>query len=139
MFLAADEFFQIHEAFIIKELKQFLPPFLSAVWIIPYCIALAILLIYLWSLIRRLSPRMQFLLASSFAVFVSGAVGMESLGHGLVQMSIIRLHSFHYGLITCAEETLEMIGIILFANALYDYSAEAGRSTLRLNIDVESS
>lgn len=137
VFLAADEFFQFHEAFTIKQLKQLLPPFLSVVWIIPYCVALVVLLVCLRPLIGSLSSRMRFLMVVSFAVFLAGAVGMESLGHGLVQLSIIRLHSIEYGLISCAEEALEMIGMILFVNALYDYSADSGQKSLRLNIDVK--
>ena len=36
LFLAIDEIFQIHELFVIPELRQYVHPSLASIWVIPY-------------------------------------------------------------------------------------------------------
>ena len=43
---------------------------------------------------------------------------MEMVGSFAVRSGLIRLHSFWYGSITGIEESLEILGLILFLHAL---------------------
>jgi hypothetical protein len=52
------------------------------------------------------------------AVYIGGTIGMEMVGSFAVRSELIRLHSFWYGAITGLEETLELLGLILFIHAL---------------------
>ena len=69
---------------------------------------------FLTSLANATSSR--FLRAGT--VYVMGAVGMEMVGSFAVRSGLIRLHSFWYGAITGVEESLELLGLILFLQAL---------------------
>ena len=117
-FLAMDEALQIHEILILPGLRHQVHPALASTWVIPYSlIALGLLWRlrhFLTSLANATSSR--FLRAG--AVYVMGAVGMEMVGSFAVRSGLIRLHSFWYGAITGVEESLELLGLILFLHAL---------------------
>ena len=117
-FLAVDEALQIHEILILPGLRHQVHPALASTWVIPYSlIALGLLWRlrhFLTSLANATSSR--FLRAG--AVYVMGAVGMEMVGSFAVRSGLIRLHSFWYGAITGVEESLELLGLILFLHAL---------------------
>ena len=121
VFLAVDELFQIHEIFIIPDLRPYLSPALGSTWVLPY----TILVIYVgWRFSKFLrslqqDTRRKFLQAAS--VFLAGALGMEMVGSYLVRTGIIRLHSIWYGSITGLEELLELLGLIMFLITLANY------------------
>ena len=121
VFLAIDELFQIHEIFIIPDLRPYLSPALGSTWVIPY----TVLVIYLsWrfsKFLRSLEKYTRQKFLQSAGIFLSGAVGMEIVGSYLVRTGIIRLHSIWYGSITGLEELLELIGLIIFLTALANY------------------
>ena len=121
IFLAIDEFFQIHEIFIIPDLRPYLSPALGSTWVIPYT-ALVIYLGWRFSkFLRSLEKYTRQKFLQSAGIFLSGAVGMEIVGSYLVRTGIIRLHSIWYGSITGLEELLELIGLIIFLTALANY------------------
>ena len=47
LFLAFDEVFQVHELFVISDLRRYFHPSLASVWVIPYGICLCCLLLNL--------------------------------------------------------------------------------------------
>lgn len=121
IFLAIDEFFQIHEIFIIPDLRPYLSPALGSTWVMPY----TVLVIYLgWrfsKFLRSLNKHTRQKFLQSAAIFLSGAIGMEMVGSYLVRSGIIRLHSIWYGSITGLEELLELLGLIMFLITLANY------------------
>ena len=121
IFLAIDEFFQIHEIFIIPGLRPYLSPALGSTWVIPY----TALVIYLgWrfnKFLRSLKKQTRQKFLQSAIVFLTGAIGMEVVGSYLVRSGIIRLHSLWYGSITGIEELLEILGLIMFLTTLANY------------------
>ena len=121
IFLAIDEFFQVHEIFIIPDLRPYLSPALGSTWVIPY----TVLVIYLgWrfsKFLRALGQHTRRKFIQSATIFLSGAIGMEIVGSYLVRTGIIRLHSIWYGTITGLEELLELIGLIIFLTSLANY------------------
>ena len=118
VFLALDEALQIHEILIFPGLRHQIHPALASTWVIPYgLVALGLLWRFrrfLTSISTKTSTR--FLRAGS--VYLTGAIGMEMVGSFAVRSGLIRLHSFWYGAITGIEESLEIIGLILFLHAL---------------------
>ena len=121
VFLAIDELFQIHEIFIIPDLRPYLSPALGSTWVIPY----TALVIYLgWrfkKFLRSLKKQTRQKFLQSATIFLTGAVGMEVVGSYLVRSGNIRLHSIWYGSITGLEELLEILGLIVFLTTLANH------------------
>ena len=121
IFLAIDELFQIHEIFIIPDLRPYLSPALGSTWVIPY----TALMIYLgWrfnKFLRSLKKQTRQKFLQSATIFLTGAIGMEVVGSYLVRSGIIRLHSIWYGSITGLEELLEILGLIMFLTTLANH------------------
>jgi TRAP-type mannitol/chloroaromatic compound transport system permease small subunit len=121
IFLAIDELFQIHEIFIIPDLRPYLSPALGSTWVIPY----TALVIYLgWrfnKFLRSLKKQTRQKFLQSATIFLTGAVGMEVVGSYLVRSGNIRLHSIWYGSITGLEELLEILGLIVFLITLANH------------------
>ena len=121
VFLAIDELFQIHEIFIIPDLRPYLSPALGSTWVMPYT-ALVIYLGWRFSkFLRSLEKYTRQKFLQSAGIFLSGAIGMEIVGSYLVRAGIIRLHSIWYGSITGLEELLELLGLIIFLTALANH------------------
>ena len=118
VFLALDEALQIHEILIFPGLRHQIHPALASTWVIPYgLLALGLL----WRFRRFLTAlpaktSARFLRAGS--IYLTGSIGMEMVGSFAVRSGLIRLHSFWYGAITGIEESLEIVGLILFLHAL---------------------
>ena len=121
-FLALDEAAAVHEQLIdpVRAALDTSGALLHA-WIIPYGVALAILLAIYIPFLRRLPARTRRLMLLAGAVYVAGAVGMEMVGghawdrHPVRGVPIIAIMAF--------EETFEMVGLALFAYALLDHLA----------------
>ncbi|MFT4579783.1 MAG: hypothetical protein ACI8PD_001821 [Nitrospinales bacterium] len=123
--LSLDEVVGIHETFnTLTEIAWTVP----ATWT-----ALLILLIYLKFLIH-LSPsaRKQFLIAGT--VFLSGGLLVEHLADYYVEA--FDMDNFGYHLLTALEETLEMVGVVLFIKALLKYLADP-LDTVVFNIKIK--
>lgn len=130
-FLAVDEVAEIHE----KLGRPLLPliglaEWMYVIWTIPYMLAggaLAVLYLRFWLHLPRLTRWMFF---AAGLCFVAGAVVMEIIG-----ANYLRQHAMNrdlvYGLLTVAEETLEMMGSSLF---LYALLIHAARHVRRLNL-----
>lgn len=121
--LSVDEAVGLHEKLIIP-LQSVLGAsgFLYYAWVIPYGLLVLVLGLSLTRFLRRLPPptRRQFLLAA--ALYLSGALGLELFGgryyeahHGAADL--------HYTLLTTAEELLEMVGVVVFIDALLSFMA----------------
>lgn len=138
LFLAIDEGLQIHEAFIIPSLKPLMPAALTVIWIIPYGILVVFLAFYFLQLIMGLPKRVRNLSILSALIYISGAIGFEIIGSFLVRTSTIRLHGISYGLISTTEESLEMIGLLIFIYALMSYAFYYQKQELNINFHLKS-
>ena len=120
LFLGIDEISSLHEI-MGKKVRAFLNTsgvFFFA-WIIPYGIGIIVLLLGYIRFLKRLPRNIRNLFLLSGVIFVGGALGMEMVGGW---------HSERYGeenlpysLIYTLEESLEMIGVIIFIYALISY------------------
>lgn len=118
VFLALDESLQIHEILILPGLRHQVHPALASTWVIPYGLIALGLLWRLRHFLRALPSTTSKRFLRSGSVYVLGSLGMEMVGSFAVRTGLIRLHSIWYGAITGIEESLEMLGLILFVQAL---------------------
>ena len=139
IFLAFDEALQIHEILIIPDLKPFLPSALAIIWVIPYGIITFFLSIYFVPLMLELPKRIKYLFIWSGSIYLLGAIGLEIVGNYLVRTGQIRLHGLPYGLITGLEETMEIIGLIIFIYSLLKYLFIIQSKPIKINIRIEKS
>ena len=114
LFLASDEWYEVHERLIIpvRELLGASGVFYYA-WVIPYMLAAAVLAAYLLPRLLTLAPEIRYLFFASATVFLLGAVGMEAIGGAYTDYANQRgiTRGLGYDLITASEETLEMAGL----------------------------
>jgi len=117
--LSADEAASIHEL-AIHPLRRALgvSGVLAFAWVIPGAAFVALVgAVYLRFLLRLPAPtRSQFVLAG--ALFVGGALGMEMVGGALYTAYGMGLQT---ALESIVEETLEMVGIVVFIHALLSH------------------
>ena len=121
-YMAIDEFTQLHESVGIS----FIPligdhsrGFLYYSWVIPAFALMVFLASFFSSFLFKLpkTTRISFIIAG--IIYLTGLLGIEMLGG-----SYHELHgkeNLTYSLISTLEESLEMLGLILFIRALLDY------------------
>ena len=122
VYMAIDEFTQLHEGVGIS----FIPligdhsrGFLYYSWVIPAFALMVFLASFFSSFLFKLpkTTRINFIIAG--IIYLTGLLGIEMLGgyyhelHGNENLT--------YSLISTLEESLEMLGLILFIRALLDY------------------
>jgi hypothetical protein len=129
LYLPIDEAARIHEM-STKQLRQMFhfTGFLYYGWVIP---ASVLVLIFGLSYLKFLaalpgSTRLTFILA--FIIYVVGALGLESIGGFIASSSGDQ--SVAYRLCYTVEETMEMLGLIIFIRGLLQYIAEHLGGTL---------
>lgn len=87
-------------------------------WVLPFSVLLFICaLLYSRFLFRLPRPVRQYLIASAI-IYITGALGMELLG------GLYREDRWAGVIVTTIEETLEMVGVVLFIRGLLRYIQE---------------
>lgn len=108
-------------------------------WVIPGMVVVAVLAIYFVRFLWRLPPNTRQAFVVAGTLFVGGAIGVEILGgwygglHGMANLT--------YSLFATVEESMEIVGVIVFIHALLEYLAGHFQEVrLRLgDAEVESS
>ncbi len=135
LWMAIDEIVSIHEILIIPEVSQALnlPWFLHSMWVIPGVVFVAWFAKRYGKFVRHLPAKSRQHFIGAACTFISGALVMEMIGSYFAQ-SIGQQHIV-YALIATVEETLEMIGIVMFIYALLNYLSKwANHLDLKLDI-----
>ncbi len=116
-FLSLDETLELHERLDVigAEMATYLPVDLGFTWVLPGVLIAMALCAFLVRLMLSLPGAVKLGLLASGAVFVSGAVGVETLS-GLVLAEQGFAPSFF--VLTLIEETLEMAGLALAVASL---------------------
>lgn len=119
-FISLDEILTFHEqlAIPVRTLFNTSGVFYFA-WIIPYGIVAGLGLIMFYKFFMSLPRKTLRLFLSALVIFFLGAVGMEMLGGRVAETTGMSNLNF-YALYTI-EESLEMIGTIIFLYALLTY------------------
>ncbi|MEO1669511.1 MAG: hypothetical protein AAFR77_01810 [Cyanobacteria bacterium J06631_2] len=121
LLLAIDEIASLHEIFIIPEVSEALnlPWFLHSAWVIPGIIFVAWFARRYSKFVRHLPTVSRYRFITAACIYIGGALILEMVGSHFAE-SLGQLHIV-YALITTAEECCEMVGIVVFINALFNY------------------
>ena len=120
LYLSADEAIMIHEKVnlavgVLFPLDEFLP----YAWIIVYAPLVLIFGLAYLKFVRDLSSETKRLFVVAGVLYVTGALGMEAIGGAYA--TLYGGSDVVYSLITHFEETLEMLGVVVFFYALLLY------------------
>jgi hypothetical protein len=124
LFLSIDEDASIHEVLIVpvRTMLEVSGPFYYA-WVIPYgLVVLAIGVAYI-PFLFRLPRNIRRLIVIAGSVFVSGALGVELI-EGWYYAAHDETEDLVYELLVTLEESLEMLGTIVFCYALLLFLAD---------------
>ena len=125
VFMAFDEAFQVHEYLVAPVTKLLGDGHLGVfyfAWVIPGIALVFALGIFFLKFLLYLPPltRMRFLIAGT--IYVGGAIGFELIGGRYFELH--RQLTLTYSMMATIEETLEMVGVIVFIWALLVYLAD---------------
>lgn len=120
LYLSLDEAFNVHEVLGLM-LRSGMPAsgFLYYAWVLPGFIFVIICLLAFLQLLTHLPAKTRHLFLIAGTLFVGGAIGINVVtgyyvnGHGDQNMT--------YAILSAIEESLEMLGIIVFIYALLSY------------------
>jgi hypothetical protein len=109
LWVSFDETTSIHELLNDPDAPAGLTRFGWVLVAVPVVVALAV---WMYPVLRAVSPPIQRLLVASGILYVGGAVGLEVLSGFFVGIDVV------YGAIAHGEEFLEMAGVVLFIEAM---------------------
>lgn len=117
--LALDEAVQLHEQ-TITPLREFFGTsgLLFYAWVLPAALFLFVFLIAFSKFIYHLPQKLRWRFLAAGTIFVSGALGMELVGG--YYADLYGKETLTYAMIANLEEVLEMIGILVFIDALFN-------------------
>jgi hypothetical protein len=121
LFLSLDEVAGIHET--INSL-------IDMSWAVPGGIVAAGIGLAFIPFMRHLPLWAGILFFTSGALYIGGAVGLEMVG------APIDADTLTYNPVTAVKEGMEMVGVLLFLNALLCYMRVMGRGTVRAPIEI---
>ena len=129
-YLAMDEAMSLHETVLNHQdgvlLGHQFSGFLYHAWIIPFVLMIPFLIVIFSKFLINLDKKTRILFIVSGAIFVGGAIGVESIG-GYIKENI-GVDNWWYYIEEAVEEALEMAGVIIFIYALLGYLAENYKS-----------
>jgi len=119
VYLSVDEVVHGHESWSIPVTGLFPNPrFFYFAWIPSAIIALLLFGLFFFRFFLNLPRRAKWLFVLSGALYVGGALGMEMVsGH---YMAVFNEWGFDYWRLVAVEESMEMLGIVLFIYTLLD-------------------
>jgi hypothetical protein len=98
-------------------------------WIIPYGLAFIIFAVIYLRFLIKLPKKIMLLFILSGAIYISGAIGIEMIGG--VQANLHGYHNALFSSLYTFEESLEMIGSMIFIYTLLSYmETESRHATL---------
>lgn len=133
LFLSVDEYSSLHERLIVplQSALNVSGPLYFA-WIIPYGIAMVVILLVFLKFWIRLPPNTRNLLFLGGLLYAGGAIGMEMVGGYYFDLHQ-GVKDVSYTTITTIEETLELLGIQVLIYALLSH-VEREFSNLRVRL-----
>ena len=125
--LSVDEICSFHEL-LVRPLRESLgtESWFRFAWVIPGLAFVAVFALAYLGFFLRLPRRFQVLFALSAVLYVGGAAGMEMVGGWQVEAR--GANNLAYLLIYTVEETMEMVGMVVFIYTLLLYKSLYGRA-----------
>lgn len=133
LLMAIDEAIMIHEM-SDNTMRDFLDASgpLYFAWVIPAFFAVLIVAAVYFRFLLHLDPRTRRLVFTSACLFVTGAIGLEMVA-GVVFTIGDGVNSLAHTISQSVEESLEMLGVLVFIYAMLDYiGSNYGSITVRL-------
>ena len=120
LYLSLDEAGQLHEK-LIPPLRSLLNAtgFLFYTWVLPFGFLVVIFLLSYSKFLFHLPGSTKKLFVAATALYIGGAMGMELVGGYIFTRKV--LPPISYAISTTIEESLEMLGIVVFIHALISY------------------
>ncbi|MEH2448909.1 MAG: hypothetical protein V7K18_24935 [Nostoc sp.] len=135
LYSSLDEAFSFHEILIIPSVRQslHLNPAFYETWVIPGIVLVGVFAFKYLKFLLHLPHKTRYLFLIAAIVYVGGGLGMEMVG-GLLRVDFERRTLITLsGIIV--EESLEMVGIVIFIYALLAYLSSL-RESIQLKIYV---
>jgi hypothetical protein len=138
LFLSVDEYCGIHEA-ISRFIRRFETLGLAfGQWAIVYALLLLVFVVAYLPFLQHLGARFRALFIASGAVYVGGAMGVELATASYVTRTRENAEAASapdavYGVLTAVEDSVEMLGILLFIVTLLAYMRT---HKIRFTLDV---
>jgi len=131
VYLSLDESAGLHEILIVPLRRRLgLSGILYFAWVVPGSVLVLGFFAYYFRFWWRLPSRVRALVFVAAAVYLSGALGMELMGGAIAESQ--GLESLTYTLVMTVEESLEMLGLVVFLYALCELiQQEAPNLTFR--------
>ena len=137
LFLSFDEVFQIHELFVISDLRQYVHPSFASIWVIPYGILFVLFSCRFVPFFFEIRGPISVFSLVSGGVYVTGAIAVEALNSWLVRTGQISRSGFDYEAISGFEELFEMLGLIIFFTKFcWSYSLEVVAKSMPLALKI---
>jgi hypothetical protein len=120
LYLSLDEAGQLHEKFInpMRSLLNASGVFYFT-WIVPFAFLVALFLLSYSKFVFHLPVATRKLFVAACALYVGGSIGMEMIGAYL--FTTIGMENVYYLIVATLEESLEMVGIVVFLHGLISY------------------
>jgi hypothetical protein len=119
-FMAFDEASGFHELLTMPMRNRLdLPRWLRFAWVIPAAVVVLIFALSYLKFVLHLPRKCSLLFVAAGVTYVTGALGMEVLGADASSR-------FAYQVFMSTEETMEMVGVIIFIYATLKYKALLG-------------
>ena len=103
-------------------------------WAIPAMFLALLIGLAFVPFLLELPRRTALLFGLAGAVYVAGAAGMEIIGNSMVGQQL--RDTLGYNLTTLLEESLEMLGVILFLHSLLRYMRGPGEGSVHASLEV---
>lgn len=125
LFMSMDEVLSFHER-LVEPIHQLLGARSMGIfyfsWVIPAILLIIVLMIYFRRFLMRLPAKTRSIFILAAAIYLGGAIGFEMIGGYFAEKYGEK--NLIYSIITNAEESCEMIGVIVFINGLLVYISD---------------
>jgi len=120
LYLSLDEAGQLHEK-LVQPMRTMLNAtgFLYYTWVVPVGVLVVIFLLSYTKFLFHLPVPTRKLFVAATVIYLGGALGVEMIG--AYRSSTAGENNILYQIIVTVEESLEMVGIVVFIHALTSY------------------
>ena len=125
LLLSVDEVAGVHET---------INSIIAITWAIPAGVVVGIIGLAFIPFFRHLPRHTAVLFALAGAIYLAGAVALEVLGNSLVGRGLGE--TLRYKLTTLVEESLEMLGVILFLHTLLRYMRRPRAGSVNASLEL---
>jgi hypothetical protein len=133
VYLGLDELLALHEKLMPPLRAMGAAGFLYNAWVIPFAFIVIMFGLTFFKFWLNLSPKVRNLLMIAFIVYVTGALGFETIDGFLTYKA--EENTFFYSVVATIEDGLEMLGLTIFIRGLMTYLNLLDMRSMTLKMD----